>query len=50
MPGPYKALHRDRGTAAHHTRQALALTMTWPALQEYAFWNSGMFSTVPFTR
>ena len=35
---------------AHHTRQALALTIGWPALQEYAFWNSDMFCTVPFTR
>ena len=29
--------------AGYHTRQALALTMGWPAWQEYAFWNSGMF-------
>ena len=30
--------------------QALALTIGWPALQENAFWNSGMFCTVPLTR
>jgi hypothetical protein len=34
----------------YHTRQALALTIGCPAWQENAFWNSGMFSTTPFTR
>ena len=37
-------------TPAYQTRQALSLTMGWPALQENAFWNSGMFCSVPFTR
>jgi hypothetical protein len=34
----------------HQTRQAFWLTIGWPALHENAFWNSGMFCTVPFTR
>jgi hypothetical protein len=34
----------------YHTRQAFSGTMGWPGLQPKAFWNSGMFSTTPFTR
>jgi len=37
-------------SAAHHARQALAETMGWPAWQEKAFWNSGIFRSTPFTR
>ena len=36
--------------ADYHTRQAFWLTIGWPALQENAFWNSGEFCNVPFTR
>jgi len=35
---------------AYHTRQALALTNGWPALQENACWNSGVFWSTPPTR
>ena len=42
MPGPV--------TTTYQTRQALALTIGCAALHENAFWNSGMFSTVPLTR
>ena len=34
----------------HHTRQAFWLTIGCPALHENAFWNSGEFCNVPFTR
>ena len=38
------------GRRVYHTRQAFSLTIGWPALQEKAFWNSGMFCSVPSTR
>ena len=34
----------------HQTRQAFWLTIGCPALHENAFWNSGDFCSVPFTR
>src|SRR5580658_2245800 len=34
----------------YQTRQALGLTIGWLALHAYAFWNSGMFCSVPLTR
>ena len=34
----------------YQTRQALALTIGWPALHENASWNSGMFCNTPWTR
>jgi hypothetical protein len=34
----------------YQTRQAFWLTMGWSALHENAFWNSGEFCSVPFTR
>ena len=39
----YSVWDKPPGLRHYHTRQALALTSGWPALQEYAFWNSGMF-------
>src|ERR1039457_2668846 len=45
LPGliPNQNLH-------YQTRQALTLTIGCVALHENAFWNSGMFWTVPLTR
>ena len=40
----------SEASSAHHTRQAFSRTMGDPAGQAYAFWNSGMFDTTPFTR
>ena len=34
----------------YQTRHAFWLTMGWSALHENAFWNSGEFCSVPFTR
>ena len=52
-PGPYGVAGAGKLKACptcYQTRQALALTIGWPGLQENAFWNSGMFSSVPMTR
>ena len=38
------------GRPRYQTRQALELTIGWLALQENAFWNSGIFCKVPSTR
>src|ERR1039457_2550537 len=37
-------------SALYQTWHAFWLTIGCPALHENAFWNSGMFCTVPFTR
>ena len=51
MTGAFVCLHQNRGAdmrpplreLPHQTRQALARTIFWPALQPKACWNSGMF-------
>ena len=48
-----RRLDRQRqfeGRRVYHTRQAFSLTIGWPALQAKAFWNSGIFCSVPSTR
>jgi len=37
-------------TRSYQTRQAFSRTIGWPTLQAKAFWNSGIFETVPLTR
>ena len=45
-----RGLELDTRRFSYQTRQAFWLTIGCPALQENAFWNSGMFCTTPLTR